>query len=54
MSPDVIEVLGPGPCEARVCQKELEGGDRNIRPDDHIRVRDKNYHRGCEPPDGNE
>lgn len=51
---DVREIYGPGPCEAPVCQKEREGGDRNIHPDDHIRVRGKNYHRGCEPPDANE
>jgi hypothetical protein len=42
------------PCEAAVCQRELESGDRNINPDDHIRVRGKNYHTGCEPPDENE
>jgi hypothetical protein len=48
---NVKDIYGPGPCEAIVCQRELHGGDRTINSaDDHIRVGDKNYHRGCAPP----
>ncbi len=47
---DVAEIHGPGLCEATVCQRELKGGDRTFRSaDDHVRVRDKSYHKGCEP-----
>ncbi len=48
---DLIEMHGPGPCEGEPCQKELRGEDRIIKSaDDRIRVGEKNYHKGCEPP----
>ncbi len=47
---NILEMHGPGPCQGTPCQKELRGEDRNIKSaDDLIRVRGKNYHRGCEP-----
>ena len=47
---NVMEMHGPGPCEAQRCQRELRGEDRIIKQaNDGIRVRGKNYHRGCEP-----
>lgn len=43
---DVIELHGPGPCQADECQRS----DRNITSaDDRVRVRGKDYHKGCEP-----
>jgi len=41
--------MGPGPCEAKVCQRELQGGDRGIDEGELVRIEDKNYHKGCEP-----
>jgi glutaminyl-tRNA synthetase len=47
---NVMEMHGPGPCEAQRCQRELRGEDRIIKhANDGIRVRGKNYHKGCEP-----
>jgi glutaminyl-tRNA synthetase len=47
---NVMEMHGPGPCEAQRCQRELRGEDRVIKhANDRIRVRGKNYHKGCEP-----
>jgi len=45
----VRQVMGPGPCEAKVCQRELQGGDRGIDEGELVRIEDKNYHKGCEP-----
>ncbi|HTC46283.1 MAG TPA: glutamine--tRNA ligase/YqeY domain fusion protein [Candidatus Aquilonibacter sp.] len=47
---NVMEMHGPGPCEAQRCQRELRGEDRIIKhANDGIRVCGKNYHKGCEP-----
>jgi glutaminyl-tRNA synthetase len=47
---NVMEMHGPGPCEAQRCQRELRGEDRIIKhANDRIRVRGKSYHKGCEP-----
>jgi hypothetical protein len=45
-------MIGPGPCEAEICQREHQGGDRIIEStDDLVRINEKNYHKGCEPAD---
>jgi hypothetical protein len=50
MTADVVEIHGPGLCEADVCQKELNGADRTFRSaDDHWLVGDHWYHKGCKP-----
>jgi len=47
---NVMEMHGPGPCEAQRCRRELRGEDRIIKhASDRVRVRGKNYHKGCEP-----
>jgi hypothetical protein len=47
---NVRDMVGPGPCEAEICQRELKGGDRIIEnEDDRVRVLDRNYHKGCHP-----
>ncbi len=46
---NVRHVIGPGPCEAETCKRELQGADRNISEGDLVRIRGKNYHKGCEP-----
>jgi hypothetical protein len=46
---NIRHVTGPGPCEAKKCQRELQGGDRNIEEGELVRVKGKNYHKGCEP-----
>jgi hypothetical protein len=46
---NVRQIVGPGPCEAEQCQRELQGEDKNIEIDELVRVQGRNYHKGCEP-----
>lgn len=33
---NVRPIIGPGPCEAEKCKRELQGGDRIIENDDDL------------------
>jgi hypothetical protein len=49
---DIREIHGPGLCEAKICQRERAGGDRNFQTaGDSVRIGDHRYHKECAPSD---